>query len=195
MHHPLLIPLLFAFFITPTQMVQQMLRNTVVDLPLVELAGETGDEPPAPVALKYDRAKDEVTLTVAQTPSVMSKEGVTPWLRLFFLPPVAKDADPAEPLMARLSKLGINTEKKVLSTTGPGGELILIIGKERADEDAPHLALYRSGMLPFRLSYGETTVTFGEYHKSVLPLAFPGTVEIREPARTVRYRFLRNEYR
>ncbi|HNT27615.1 MAG TPA: hypothetical protein PKH10_05460, partial [bacterium] len=114
---------------------------------------------------------------------------------LFFLPSVAKDADPAEPLMAHLAKLGVNTEKKVLSTTGPGGELILIIGKERADESAPHLALYRSGLLPFRLSYGETTVTFGAYHKSVLPLAFPGIVEIREPARTVRYRFLRNEYR
>ncbi|HNT28350.1 MAG TPA: hypothetical protein PKH10_09255, partial [bacterium] len=71
MHHPLLIVLLLAFFITPTQMVQQMLRNTVVDLPVVELAGETGDEPPAPVTLKYDRAKDEVTLTVAQAPSVM----------------------------------------------------------------------------------------------------------------------------
>lgn len=195
MHHPLLIPLLLAFFITPTQMVQQMLRNTTVDLPVIEIAGETAGEPPAPVVLKYDRAKDEVTLTVANAPSVTNKETVAPWLRLFFLPPVAKDADPAEPLMTRLAKLGINTEKKTLSTTGPGGELILIIGKEQADEQAPHLALYRSTLLPFRLSYGETTVTFGEYHKSVLPLAFPGIVELREPTRTVRYRFLRNEYR
>jgi hypothetical protein len=195
-NHLVSLLLLLGFFLTPQQMAQQMLKKTVVDLPRIEVKGTLVGTPATPVTIVYDRQKDEATLTVGTTATVLTAEKLPPWLRLFFWKSTdLKGTEQADLFVAYLGKLGIDTEKKLLSTTGPEGDILYLFGRDAATADTPHLALYRTSMLPFRLSAGGIEAVFSDYHKSVLPLAFPGRIELRENGSVTTYSFVRDEYR
>ncbi len=195
-NHLLSLLLLLGFFLTPQQMAQQLLKKTVIDLPRIEVKGTLEGTPATPLTIVYDRQKDEATLTAGTTATVFAAEKMPPWLRLFFWKNTdLKGTEQADLFVAYLGKLGIDTEKKLLATTGPEGELLYLFGRDAATSDAPHLALYRTNMLPFRLSAGGVEAIFSDYHKSVLPLAFPGRIELRENGTVITYSFVRDEYR
>jgi len=71
----------------------------------------------------------------------------------------------------------------------------LFIGREKIAETTPALFFYRSTRLPYRLVTRESDARFEDYHRSVMPLVFPGRITITEQGKTVIYRFVRNEYR
>jgi len=185
-----------GFSATPAHLAQDLLRMTAVDRPKIEIKGTVEGVPAVPVVLSYDRATDEATFSVDGTATRLRGEKIPPWMRLFFHKKSSdKPADQAAAFLAYLSTIGIAADRKTITTTGPEGELILVIGRENARDTAPSLALYGSNHLPCRLITTEVEARFGEYHRSVLPLAFPGRVTITENGRTTTYLFLRDEYR
>ncbi len=185
-----------GFFTTPTQLVQDLLQMTTVDLPRIELTGTREGEVPKPVTLSYDPVADEVSLSVGDERSLLRGDRIAPWMRLFFRKKISdKPADQAVTFLSYLSSLGIATDKKGISVTAPEGDLVLFIGREKATETTPALFLYRDTRLPYRLVIGESDARFEDYHRSVMPLIFPGRITITEQGKTVIYRFVRNEYR
>lgn len=196
--HNLIFPLLLllGFFLTPAQMAQEMVKKTAIDLPLIEVKGTLEGTSATPVLIVYDRTKDELSLTVGATTTLFTGEKMPPWLRLFFPKNTSlKPPEQADVLLSYLKGLGIDIEKKMLSTTGPEGDLTVVIGRENASSNAPQMAFYRTSMLPFRLSAGTIDAHFGDYHKSVLPLIFPGRIEITDNDSLTIYSFVRDEYR
>ena len=197
MHIPIVpLLLLIGFFLTPAQMAQEMVKKTAIDLPRIEVKGYLEGTPATPVTIVYDRTKDEIVFTVGTAPASFIGDKIPAWLRLFFPKNVSlKPPEQADALLSYLKGLGIDLEKKMLSTAGPEGDLTVVIGRESATANTPHIALYRTSMLPFRLSAAGIDVRFGDYHKSVLPLAFPGRIELTDNGSLTIYSFVRNEYR
>mgnify|MGYP007051591909 CR=1 FL=1 len=193
---PLFFIFLLGFAATPVQLIEDMLRMTMVDLPRIEIKGFVEGDSPFPVSLSYDPSRDEVLFTVGTEKNLLSGDRIIPWMRLFFHPKSAsKPAERATAFLSYLATRGIATDKKMLTTTGHEGDLTFAIGRTRASETAPCLFLYRANRLPYRLVTTESDVLFEEYHQSVLPLIFPGRITIIEKEKTTVYRFVRDEYR
>lgn len=191
-------PLLFllCFTETPSRLIEDMLRMTTVDLPRIEMRGSTEGPSPTPVILSYDPSRDEVLFAIGAEKRILSGDRIPLWMRLFFNPKSTdKPSDRAAAFLSYLAKHGIAVDKKMITTTGTEGDLLFAIGRSSAHETGPCLFFYRTSRLPYRLVMEENDILFEEYHRSILPLAFPGRITITEKGQTTIYRFVRDEYR
>ncbi len=191
---PLIALLLLQFFLTPWQLLNNMQKRSVHPSDTVSVQGINLDSGKT-VKLSYDALSDTLLFDEGGAVQKLSGDSVELWMRLFFLKR-DKGAEQTDALAGYLKKAGVDMAKKVLSTTGKGGDVIYVIGVEKRDQTAPQLALYQRDYLPWKLTAGGREVIFTEYHKSVLPITFPGLIEIKNITNntTVRYRFFRNEY-
>lgn len=179
---------------TPWQIINNTVKMTALPHEIVQISGRNATANNEPVSISYENKTDTAETTVNKTKTIAKDKDIEPWLRLFFQKPAEKK-EKTDFLMKTLQNAGIDTTKKMLSVTEKGGELIYVIGREQESDTTPFVSLYHKNFLPFKIFYGSRDVTFREYHKSKLPLAFPGIVEIREKGQSVViYNFMRNEF-
>jgi hypothetical protein len=185
--------LLINFFATPWELVSYMTKKTSIDLKVVTAEGLLQEEK---LVFSYSRSKDSLTVKKSDREDVHSGDSIELWMRLFFMPQFKTHQLKVDSLMKKLQESGVDTEKKMISTTGPLGEVIYIIGRENQSDSGPFLAIYKKNSLPFKLKIDDYEATFDKYHKSVLPLAFPGSIKITRGEDTpVIYNFFRGEFK
>jgi len=151
-------------------------------------------------SLEYNREKDSLKETIGDNSKDIPGNEIEPFLRLFFFKGDTKKPDTLvkskNMLIAILEKLDIDVQKSVFSVSDADNSITIAIGKSKRFENAGNLQVYRSNFLPAALIYGNRKVLFSDYHKSVLPLAFPGRIDIFEDGELLStVFFLRKEYR
>ncbi len=181
--------LLFSFLATPWTLINDMIKATSTPHKKMTISGVDSDG--ASATIIYDRKVDRLSISMNGEEKSLKGNEIELWQRLFFLKEEPKKTDN---LVNLLRKAGIDTSKKMLSVTAPAGELIYILGKEKAEENVPFIAIYKRNNLPFRIFYNNMQITFSDYAKSVLPLAFPGTIEFKNDEKVEKFTFLRKEF-
>lgn len=150
--------------------------------------------------LKYDRLTDTLTETVGEKERNIPGKEMDLFLRLFFFQGDHEKheslGNSAGMILDLLKEQGIDVEKTALSVSDVDGVITISVGQSRRFENADNLQLYRSNHLPASLQTGSRKILFSDYHKSQLPLVFPGRIDIFENGEQVNsFFFHRKEHR
>ena len=105
-----------------------------------------------------------------------STEIDTSWTPLFFTKPQTEKKDTPQAFHLLLKSFGIDSTKRMVDVGWKGGPIVEVFGKTSHNEDLPFVSFYRTTQLPAELYTAGKTIRFTDYHKSVIPLAFPGKV-------------------
>lgn len=164
----------------------------------IVLSGIDGEN--NPVQLEFDKEKKVFLKTEKGEKSEIKLAEMPLFLKLFFF-----TADKTAPetfsvsvksIAGALHAAGINTEVSTVSVSEYDGSAVLAIGKEKRFTEASVLELSKESMRPITLKTGDETYIFSDYHRSQLPLAFPGNIKFfKNGALQGEWIFLRDEYK
>jgi hypothetical protein len=176
----------------------EMVKSVYIAEPKVEIEGF--DRNGIKYSLSYDRVSDTLDETVGESEKRMSGEEIELFLRLFFF---QISSDKPESLIKAavnikglLKKEGVDVERSAFSVSDADGSITISIGRSKRFENSDNLQIYRTNALPASLQIGNRKILFSDYHKSQLPLAFPGRIDIFEDGElTGSVFFYREEYR
>lgn len=152
------------------------------------------------VYLEFDKAKKILKKTEKGETSEIKLGEMPLFLKLFFFAADKKDPESlavsAKSVTEALHAAGINTEVSTVSVSEYDGSATLAIGREKRFSDANVLELSKESMRPALLKIGDETFVFSDYHRSQLPLAFPGNVKFfKNGVLQGEWIFLRDEYK
>lgn len=152
------------------------------------------------VRLEFDKDKKILVKTEKGEKSEIKFADMPLFLKLFFF--TADKTAPeslvvsAKLISGALHAAGINTEVSTVSASEYDGSAVLAIGKEKRFVMANVLELSKESMRPVTLKIGDETFVFSDYHRSQLPLAFPGNIKFfKNGALQGEWIFLRDEYK
>ena len=164
----------------------------------IVLQGVDGEN--APVVLEFDKAKKILKKTEKGETSEIKLAEMPLFLRLFFFAADKKDPESlpvaVKSIAGALHAAGVNTEVSTVSVSEYDGSATFAIGREKRFSDANVLELSKESMRPALLKVGDETFVFSDYHRSQLPLAFPGNVKFfKNGVLQGEWIFLRDEYK
>lgn len=164
----------------------------------ITVQGVDGDN--GPVSLEFDKAKKVLKKTEKGGTEEIKLAEMPLFLKLFFF--AADKTDPeslavsAKSIAGALHSAGINTEISTISASEYDGSAVLAIGKQKRFVNADVLELSKESMRPAILKTGDEIYVFSDYHRSVLPLAFPGNIKFfKNGVLQGEWIFLRDEYK
>ena len=153
-----------------------------------------------PVRLEFDKEKKVLIKTEKGEKSEIKFADMPLFLKLFFF--TADKTNPesisvsVKSIAGALHAAGINTEVATVSASEYDGSAVLAIGKEKRFVVANILELSKESMRPIALKIGDETYIFSDYHRSQLPLVFPGNIKFfKNGALQGEWIFLRDEYK
>ena len=153
-----------------------------------------------PVRLEFDKEKKVLIKTEKGEKSEIKFADMPLFLKLFFF--TADKTNPesisvsVKSIAGALHAAGINTEVATVSASEYDGSAVLAIGKEKRFVVADVLELSKETMRPVILKTGDEIYVFSDYHRSQLPLAFPGNIKFfKNGALQSEWIFLRDEYK
>ena len=184
--------------LSPSEMITKMTDSLYIPDQKIEVHGVDAEN--NPVSLEFDKAKKVLTKTEKGEKTEMKLAEMPLFLKLFF-----SSADKTSPetlavsaksITGALHSAGINTEVVTISASEADGSAVFAIGKEKRFVEANILELSKESMRPAILKIGDETYIFSDYHRSVLPLAFPGNIKFfKNGALQGEWIFLRDEYK
>ena len=189
---------LLLMLVAPSEIVPNMIKtlyvpeNTIV----VEGTDETGNV----VSLEFDKSKKALKKTEKGEARELQFAEIPLFLRLFFFDgtktlPESMDAA-AKSLSEILKNAGINTEVSSESVSDFDGSATVALGKAKRFSEGNTLELSKESMRPSVLKIADETYVFSDYHRSVMPLVFPGKIEFYKGGKlSGEWIFLRSEYR
>ncbi len=185
-------------FLSPDQIVKDMINAVYIPETTIEIEGVDHDG--TPYSLRYNRKTGILTEIIDETEKDIPGDEIEPFLRLFFF-----KADHNKPesfqvvlkdMVNMFEKLNIDKEKRAFSVSEADGRITVAIGKSKRFEKTDNIQFYRDTNLPASLETGDRKILFSQYHKSVLPLVFPGRIDIfKDGELSSSVFFLREEYR
>lgn len=190
--------LFFLSVISPSEMITDMTDTLYLPDHKIALQGVDGEN--NPVRLEFDKEKKVLVKTEKGEKSEIKLADMPFFLKLFFF--TADKTAPetlavsAKSITGALHAAGINTEVSTVSVSEYDGSAVLAIGKEKRFTEANVLELSKESMRPAILKIGDETYVFSDYHRSSLPLAFPGNIKFfKNGALQGEWIFLRDEYK
>ena len=179
-------------------MVQNMMNSIYHPENIIVLEGV--DKENSPVLLEFDKSKGVLVKTEKGEKTELKTDSVPLFLRLFFFDGAKNTPDSlsasAKSLEKALKSAGINTGLATVSVSEFDGNPTFAIGKSKRFSDADVLELSKESMRPALLKVGGETYVFSDYHRSILPLAFPGNIKFyKDGVPAGEWIFLRSEYR
>ena len=189
---------LFLSLISPSEMITKMTDSIYVPDQNIVLQGV--DEHNEPVSLEFDKTKKLLIKTEKGEKSEVKLEEMPVFLKLFFF---AGDKTAPESIVASVKSIsgalhaaGVNTEVSTVSVSEADGSATFAIGKEKRFSNANILELSKESMRPALLKVGDETYVFSDYHRSQMPLAFPGNIKFfKNGVLQGEWIFLRDEYK
>jgi hypothetical protein len=189
---------LFLSQISPSEMITKMTDSIYVPDQNIVLQGV--DEHNEPVSLEFDKTKKLLIKTEKGEKSEVKLEEMPVFLKLFFF---AGDKTAPESIVASVKSIsgalhaaGVNTEVSTVSVSEADGSATFAIGKEKRFSNANILELSKESMRPALLKVGDETYVFSDYHRSQMPLAFPGNIKFfKNGVLQGEWIFLRDEYK
>ena len=164
----------------------------------IALKGVDGEN--NPVFLEFDKSKKVLTKTEKGEKTEIKFADMPLFLKLFFF--TADKTNPeslsvsVKSIAGALHAAGINTEVATVSASEYDGSAVFAIGKEKRFVTADVLELSKESMRPVILKTGDEIYIFSDYHRSQLPLAFPGNIKfLKNGALQGEWIFLRDEYK
>lgn len=158
------------------------------------------DESGNAVSLEFDKSKKVLKKTEKGEVKELGFAEIPLFLRLFFFDgkknsPEAMTAS-AKSLSEALKNAGINTEVSAESVSDFDGNATVALGKAKRFSEDSALELAKNSMRPAVLKISDEIYVFSDYHKSSIPLVFPGRIKFYKDGMLVgEWTFLRNEYR
>lgn len=153
-----------------------------------------------PLQLEFDKEKKVLVKTEKGEKSEIKLADMPLFLKLFFF--TADKTSPetfavsAKSIAGALHAAGINTEVSTISVSEYDGSTVFAIGKEKRFSGANVLELSKESMRPVLLKVGDETFVFSDYHRSPLPLVFPGSIKFfKNGVLQGEWIFLRDEYK
>ena len=193
-----ILALLFLSMISPSEIITNM--TDTLYLPDHKIALQGVDHENNPVRLEFDKEKKVLIKTEKGEKSEIKFADMPLFLKLFFF--TADKTNPesisvsVKSIAGALHAAGINTEVATVSVSEYDGSAVLAIGKEKRFTEANVLELSKESMRPVILKTGDETYVFSDYHRSQMPLAFPGTIKFfKNGALQGEWIFLRDEYK
>ncbi|MBR4532392.1 hypothetical protein IKO70_08300 [bacterium] len=190
--------LLFLSLISPSEMMTKMTDTLYIPDKKISVQGVDGEN--NTVRLEFDKDKKILVKTEKGEKSEIKFADMPLFLKLFFF--TADKTAPeslvvsAKSISGALHAAGINTEVSTVSASEYDGSAVLAIGKEKRFVMANVLELSKESMRPVTLKIGDETFVFSDYHRSQLPLAFPGNIKFfKNGALQGEWIFLRDEYK
>lgn len=184
--------------VSPSEMITTMTDTLYLPDQNVFVRGVDKDN--EPVSLEFDKEKKILVKTEKGEKTEIKLAEMPLFLKLFFF--TADKTAPesfavsAKSITGALHAAGINTEVAAISVSEYDGSATLAIGKEKRFEKADVLELSKESMRPAILTVGDETYIFSDYHRSSLPLAFPGNIKFfKNGALQGEWIFLRDEYK
>ena len=190
--------LLFLSLISPSEMITKMTDTLYIPDQKIVLQGVDGEN--NPVRLEFDKEKKGLAKTEKGEKSEIKLADMPLFLKLFFFTadktsPETLDVS-AKSISGALHAAGINTEVSTFSVSEYDGSAVFSIGKEKRFVMANVLELSKESLRPAVLKIGDETYIFSDYHRSQLPLAFPGNIKFfKNGALQSEWIFLRDEYK
>ena len=191
---------LFVLFsvLAPSEMVTGMMNSLYQPENIVVLEGV--DKENSPVVLEFNKSKGILKKTEKGKKTEFKTDSMPLFLRLFFFIGVKKTPDSfsasAKSVEKALKSAGINTELAAVSVSEFDGSVTFAIGKSKRFSDVNALELSKESLRPAVLKVGGETYIFSDYHRSTLPLAFPGNIKFyRDGVLSGEWIFLRSEYK
>ena len=193
---------IFAFLIlslvSPSGMITKMTDTLYIPDQNISVHGVDGEN--NPVLLEFNKAKKVLKKTEKGEKSEIKLADMPLFLKLFFF-----NADKSSPeslaasaksISESLHAAGINTEVSTVSVSEYDGSAVWAIGKDKRFAKAGVLELSKESMRPVTLKTGDETFVFSDYHRSQLPLAFPGNIKFfKNGVLQGEWIFLRDEYK
>ena len=158
------------------------------------------DESGNVVSLEFDKSKKVLKKTEKGEVKELGFAEIPLFLRLFFFDgkknlPESMDAS-AKLLSEALKNAGINTEVSAESVSDFDGSATVALGKAKRFSEESVLELAKNSMRPAMLKISDEIYVFSDYHKSSLPLVFPGRIKFyKDGMLSGEWIFLRSEYR
>lgn len=178
-------------------MVSEMMQSVYQP---ADIAVEGTDGSGNPVMLEFDRSKSVLTKTENGEKTLVSAAEMPLFLKLFFFNYDKTSPESAEKAVKNLENdlksAGINTEISSVGALGSDGSMTFVIGREKRFAKGNVLEISKESKLPAVLTVNGETFIFSDYHRSVMPLAFPGKIEFVKDGTTVAvWTFLRKEFK
>ena len=165
--------------LSPSEMIMTMTDSLYVPDQEITIQGIDGDN--KEISLKFDKTKKVLKKTEKGEVSEIKPAEMPLFLKLFFFSADKKDPESlavsAKSLTGALHAAGINTEVSSMSVSEFDGSATLAIGKEKRFSEANVLELSKESMRPVLLKVGDETFVFSDYHRSSMPLVFPGRIQ------------------
>ena len=184
--------------VSPSEMITKMTDSLYIPDHNIAIHGVDAEN--NPVSLEFDKAKKILTKTEKGEKTEIKMAEMPLFLKLFFF-----SADKSAPesfavsaksVSGALHAAGINTEVSTISASEADGSAVFAIGKDKRFTEANVLELSKESMRPAVLRIGDETYIFSDYHRSRLPLAFPGNIKFfKNGALQGEWIFLRDEYK
>ena len=192
------IAFLLLTLIAPAEIVPNMIKSIYV--PENTIVVEGVDDAGTALSLEFDKSKKVLKKTEKGEAKELQFAEIPLFLRLFFFDgtktsPESMDAA-AKSLSEILKNAGINTEVSSESVSDSDGSATVALGKAKRFSEENTLELSKESMRPSVLRIAGETYVFSDYHRSVMPLVFPGKIKFyKEGKLSGEWTFLRSEYR
>ena len=179
-------------------MMTKMIDSLYIPDKSITVQGVDGDN--APVSLEFDKEKKVLKKTEKGETVEIKLAEMPLFLKLFFFAFDKTDPESlavsAKSIAGALHAAGINTEVSTISASEYDGSAVLAIGKQKRFVAADVLELSKESMRPAILKTGDEIYVFSDYHRSVLPLVFPGNIKFfKNGVFQGEWIFLRDEYK
>lgn len=184
--------------VAPAEIVPNMIKSLYVTENTIVVEG--ADESGTAVSLEFDKSKKALKKTEKGETKELQFAEIPLFLRLFFFDgtktsPESMDAA-AKSLAEALKNAGINTEVSSESVSVFDGSVTVALGKAKRFSEGNTLELSKGSMRPSVLKIADETYVFSDYHRSVMPLVFPGKIKFYKDGKlSGEWIFLRSEYR
>ena len=164
------------------------------------IVAEGADAENSPVILEFDKSKGILKKTEKGEKTELKTKEMPLFLRLFLFSGAKNEpeswAAAAKSMTEALHSAGIDTALSTVSVSEYDGSAVMTIGKSKRFSDSSVLELFKESMRPAALKTGDETYIFSDYHRSSLPLVFPGKIKFYKGGTLVgEWSFLRSEYR
>ena len=193
----IIVTLLLFSFLTP-DVLTKMVDAVYIPDPVIVVEG--ADDKGTPVILEYEKKTGTLIKHSGDREKGEKSTDFDLFLKIFFFPGEHTSPDTmkkaSETIAGLLKAKGIKTENRIVSAIDDGGDPVISIGKEKRFSNSNELAVFKGSYLPSGLTVNEETIVFSEYHKSVLPAAFPGRIEFYSNGNLIKtWMFYRKEHR
>lgn len=189
---------LLLTLVAPAEIVPNMIKSLYVTENIIVVEGD--DESGTAVSLEFDKSKKALKKTEKGETKELQFAEIPLFLRLFFFDGTKTSPESmsaaANSLVEVLKNAGINTEVSSESVSVFDGSATVALGKAKRFSEGNALELSKGSMRPSVLKIAGETYVFSDYHKSVMPLVFPGKIKFYKDGKlSGEWIFLRSEYR